>query len=100
MKTKIFSGVTIVAIAAVVAFNVSLSKQTSNQASQLVLANVEALAQDGEFVFPELKGLKEEGVTVQCSLPGTPMWGGLAISCRPYPSGSCTPYDPCNLENY
>jgi len=44
--TKIFGGIVLVAIAAVT-FNVSLSKQTHNQASQLVLANVEVLAVEG-----------------------------------------------------
>jgi len=46
MKTKIFGGIVLVAIAAAVAFNVSLSKQTPNHASKLVLANVEALASE------------------------------------------------------
>jgi hypothetical protein len=46
MKKKIFGGIAIVAIAAVAAFNVNLSKQ-SNGLSGISLANVEALA-DGD----------------------------------------------------
>jgi len=45
MKTKIFGGIAIVAIAAAVAFNVTLSNQKQDAASLLALANVEALAQ-------------------------------------------------------
>jgi len=48
MKTKIFGGIAIVAIAAAVALNVSISNQKQDKASMLALANVEALA-DGEI---------------------------------------------------
>ncbi len=48
MKTKIFGGIAIVAIAIAVAFNVTLSNQKQDAASLLALANVEALAQSGE----------------------------------------------------
>ena len=45
MKIKIFGGIAIVAIAAAIAFNVSLNlNKSNNQLSQLALANVEALA--------------------------------------------------------
>jgi len=47
MKTKIFGFIAIVAIAAAVALNVTLSNQKQDAASMLALANVEALA-DGE----------------------------------------------------
>ncbi len=45
MKTNIFGGIAIVAIAVAVAFNVSVSNQKQDAASMLALANVEALAQ-------------------------------------------------------
>jgi hypothetical protein len=44
MKTKIFGGIAIVAIAIAVALNVSLNTSKTNNASLLALANVEALA--------------------------------------------------------
>ncbi len=47
MKSKIFGGIAIVAIAGAMAFNVTMSNQKQNQASLLALANVEALAQTG-----------------------------------------------------
>jgi len=49
MKKKIFGGIAIVAIAVAMAFNVTLSNQKQDKASMLALANVEALAQDGEI---------------------------------------------------
>ncbi len=52
MKTKIFGGIAIVAIAVAVAFNVSVSNQKQDAASLLALANVEALA-DGETMTDE-----------------------------------------------
>jgi hypothetical protein len=98
MKTKIFGGATIVAIAVVVTFNVSLSKQTSNQASQLVLDNVEALAQSEEVIEPiENRGKVGIPTTVQCSRPGQQMSGGLRIDCFDFNHGSCEPFDPCNF---
>ncbi len=48
MKTKIFGGIAIVAIALAVAFNVSLNTGKTNNASLLALANVEALADTEE----------------------------------------------------
>ena len=45
MKTKIFGGIAVLAIAAAIAFNVNLSTK-SNGLSDISLANVEALAQD------------------------------------------------------
>ncbi len=45
MKTKIFGGIAILAIAVAGAFNVTLSNQKQDAASMLALANVEALAQ-------------------------------------------------------
>ena len=51
MKTKIFGGIAIVAIALAVAFNVSLNTSTTNNASLLALANVEALASGEEFTI-------------------------------------------------
>jgi hypothetical protein len=45
MKTKIFGGIAIVAIAAAVALNVSMSNQKQGVASKLTLANIEASAQ-------------------------------------------------------
>ncbi len=47
MKTKIFGGIAIVAIALAVAFNVSLNTGKTNNTSLLALANVEALASEG-----------------------------------------------------
>ena len=48
MKIKIFGGIALMAIAAAVAFNVSLNlNKSNNQLSQLALANVEALASEG-----------------------------------------------------
>jgi hypothetical protein len=44
MKTKIFGGIALVAVAAVMAFNVSLNLNKNNDSSLLALANVEALA--------------------------------------------------------
>ena len=47
MKIKIFGGIALMAIAAAVAFNVSLNlNKSNNQLSLLALANVEALAGD------------------------------------------------------
>ena len=46
MKKKIFGGIAILGIAAFVAFNVNLS--TNKEVPLLVLANVEALAQENE----------------------------------------------------
>ena len=48
MKTKFFGGIAIVAIALAVAFNVSLNTSKTNNASVLALANVEALASEGD----------------------------------------------------
>jgi len=45
MKHKIFGGIAVLAIAAAIAFNVTLSKQ-SNGLSNVSLANVEALAEE------------------------------------------------------
>ncbi len=44
MKTKIFGGIAIVAIAVAVALNVNMVNKKSDKASLLALANVEALA--------------------------------------------------------
>jgi hypothetical protein len=44
MKTKIFGGIAILAIALAMAFNVSLNTGKSKNTSLLALANVEALA--------------------------------------------------------
>ena len=62
MKTKIFGGIAIVAIALAVAFNVSLNTSKTNNASVLALANVDAFAQ-GE-IGPPLTNWKE--TTFEC----------------------------------
>ncbi|GBU08814.1 hypothetical protein AwDysgo_21450 [Bacteroidales bacterium] len=44
MKKKIFGGIAVLAFAAIVAFNVGLTKSDDNLLSDLSLANIEALA--------------------------------------------------------
>ena len=53
MKTKVFGGIAIVAIALAVAFNVSLNTGKTNNASLLALANVEALASESSNGCPD-----------------------------------------------
>ena len=68
MKTKIFGGIALMAIAAAVAFNVSLNlNKSNNQLSQLALANVEALAGD------------LEQVTVTCGRTEGKCWDALGM---------------------
>ena len=48
MKTKIFGGIVVLAIAAVAAWNMGVNHSSErNQLSEISLANVEALAQEG-----------------------------------------------------
>ena len=49
MRKKIFGGIAALAIAATIAFNVNLSNQ-GNGLSDVSLANVEALAQEGDGI--------------------------------------------------
>ena len=89
MKTKIFGGIAIVAIALAVAFNVSLNTGKTNNASLLALANVEALA--------------SEGVTVTCGKTGGACWKETYRMkyCKEYTYYECErsddPKNSCNV---
>ena len=97
MKTKIFGGIAIVAIAVAVALNVNMVNKKSDKASLLALANVEALAQ-GEIIEVDDPGFITMPLTVSCSKPGQPMQGGLAIYCIPGgPNANCQTFDPCKF---
>lgn len=78
MKKKIFGGITVLAIAAMAAFNLNLNTQ-ENDMSLLSLANVEALASEGDgpitnsctFGGTECVTLcKINGVVEVCTLSG------------------------------
>jgi hypothetical protein len=61
MRKKIFCGIAVLAIATLVAWNVSLNSQKSNKLSDTMLANVEALASI-ENTTPKTCGQKSEYV--------------------------------------
>ena len=64
MKKQIFGGIAIVAIAIAVALNVNMVNKKSEKASLLVLANVEALAQEVTDVYSN-----NSYMTGDCSCP-------------------------------
>jgi|SRR5690554_1842698 len=96
MKKKFFVGIAVLAIAAIAAFNVNLNTGQKNDMSVLVLANVEALANNETppnviTCYSTMRMTpKEEGIY-------EPIWaitdcnGCLPVDCFEYrDSGTCT----------
>jgi hypothetical protein len=94
MKKKIFIGFAALAVAAVAAWNVYLASTQGNELSELMLENLEALAQDGEiFQRPcETQLTYYDDYYNRCGF-GTEMIGGVMkiYSCIGSGSGSCYP---------
>jgi len=97
MKKKIFGGVAILVIAAIAVFNVNLSKQ-SNGLSNVMLANVEALAE--ESTGGDQNGWDEEKQSTTSSMNGVEYKKSEIINCyKGGPNSSCTPGCKYQVKN-
>jgi hypothetical protein len=104
MKKKIIGSFLIIAFAAVAAFNMNLSLEQKNEISLLVLANIEALAQNENSNGCETlsSGSSVVGWLTGCSVP-RPSCRQYSYYCLGSGGGSCRPgssfvYYNCNGE--